>query len=69
MSKQIKHIKMPKPKKYERKKKFVERCIPKLMEEGKTQRQAIAICYSMYENKQKNANRQNTRKHDGQSQK
>lgn len=38
---------MPKPKKYERKKKFISRCIPKLINEGKEQDQAIAICYTI----------------------
>ena len=40
---------MPKPKKGETEKDFLKRCIPELIEEeNRPQRQAIAICYSLY---------------------
>lgn len=42
---------MPTVKAGESKQEFVSRCIPILMDEGKEQKQAIAICYSMYERK------------------
>jgi hypothetical protein len=42
---------MPKPKKNERKEDFIARCVPVLVEEGKPQGQAVAICYSMWEEK------------------
>lgn len=40
---------MPIPKKGESKDKFMERCIPILINEGKQPNQAIAICSSMYD--------------------
>ncbi len=40
---------MPTPKKGESKKDFIERCVPKLINEGKPTEQAVAICSSMYE--------------------
>lgn len=40
---------MPKIRKGESTKNFVKRCIPQLIMEGKPQRQAVAICYSMSE--------------------
>lgn len=39
---------MPKPNPGETEKDFVKRCIPELIHEGKPQKQAIAICYSIY---------------------
>jgi hypothetical protein len=42
---------MPKPHKGEKKKDFISRCIPILIDEGKEQKQAAAICYSMWERK------------------
>lgn len=42
---------MPTVKAGESEQKFVSRCIPILMDEGKEQKQAIAICYSMYKRK------------------
>lgn len=42
---------MPKPTKNEAKEDFLKRCIPMLIEEGKPQDQAVAICNSMWENK------------------
>tara|TARA_R100000995_G_C3440574_1_gene103096 strand:+ start:367 stop:501 length:135 start_codon:yes stop_codon:yes gene_type:complete len=44
---------MPKPKKYEKKKDFMNRCIPEVVKEGKKTNQAIAQCSSMYENRNK----------------
>lgn len=42
---------MPNPKAGENKEHYIKRCIPQLMDEGKPQKQAIAICYSMWERK------------------
>ena len=42
---------MPKPAPYERRDKFLSRCIPMLIEEGKPPDQAAAICNSMFEEK------------------
>jgi len=44
---------MPKPAKGESQKDFVSRCIPYVMKEGaaKDNKQAAAICYSMWERK------------------
>jgi len=41
---------MPTPKKGETEKEFISRCIPYVLKEGtaKDQKQAIAICYSMW---------------------
>lgn len=39
---------MPKPEKGEDEKLFLKRCIPQLIHEGCEQKQAIAICYSVY---------------------
>ena len=39
---------MPKPKKGETEKDFLKRCIPDLILEGYLQKQAVAICYSIY---------------------
>ena len=44
---------MPTPAPYERRDKFLERCIPMLIDEGKPPDQAVAICNSMFEDKQK----------------
>ena len=44
---------MPTPTPYERREKFLERCIPMLIDEGKTPDQAAAICNSMFEDKRK----------------
>jgi hypothetical protein len=42
------------PSKGETEREFVSRCIPVLMDEGKPQDQAIAICYSLYDDKMSN---------------
>ena len=44
---------MPKPKKYESEKKFLSRCIPVVIGEGKAKdnKQAAAICYNMFSKK------------------
>jgi len=39
---------MPLVKPGETEKEYISRCIPILMDEGKEQKQAIAICFSMY---------------------
>ena len=44
---------MPTPTPYERREKFLERCIPMLIDEGKPPDQAAAICNSMFEDKRK----------------
>lgn len=44
---------MPNPMKGETEKEFLKRCIPTLIREGREQRQAIAICYSIYRRGQK----------------
>jgi len=41
----------PKPGKDESKDDFMKRCIPQLIDEGKDQDQAAAICYSLWENR------------------
>ena len=40
---------MPSVKPNESKKEYMARCIPMLMDEGKTQAQSIAVCNSMFE--------------------
>lgn len=42
---------MPKPNKGESKKDFISRCIPMLIKEGKEQDQAVAVCSSIWEEK------------------
>jgi len=44
---------MPEPRGSETEQEFMSRCIPELIGEGKDQAQASAICYSLYEGKQK----------------
>ena len=39
---------MPKPQKGEKESSFLGRCIPELIHEGRPQKQAVAICYSVY---------------------
>ena len=39
---------MPKPRRGETERKFLSRCIPELIDEGRGQKQSIAICYSIY---------------------
>ena len=39
---------MPKPNPGETERDFLHRCIPELIDEGKPQKQAVAICYSIY---------------------
>ena len=40
---------MPKPRKGEKKSDYMQRCIPMLINEGKDNEQAIAICSNMYD--------------------
>lgn len=47
---------MPTPKKGESKSEYMNRCIPILVREGKKPDQAVAICSSMFENKEKGKN-------------
>ena len=44
---------MPKPGKKETKSEFIQRCIRQVSSEGVPQDQAIAMCYSMWEQKSK----------------
>jgi SPP1 gp7 family putative phage head morphogenesis protein len=39
---------MPKPRKREPKNRFIRRCIPMVVREGRARKQAIAICYSLW---------------------
>jgi hypothetical protein len=40
---------MPKPRKDESKEDFISRCIPVLIDEGREQEQATAMCYAIWE--------------------
>ena len=42
---------MPKPKKGQDRKTYMESCVPELIKEGKSSDQAVAICSSMWEAK------------------
>jgi hypothetical protein len=42
---------MPDPKPNETEQEFVNRCIPYMMKEGKTQEEAAGACYGIYRNK------------------
>lgn len=44
---------MPKPNPNETKPEFMKRCVPILVEEGKPSAQAVAVCYSLWENRKK----------------
>lgn len=44
---------MPTPKKGEKRKEFMERCVPIIIAEGKNAAQAVAQCSSMYANRKK----------------
>jgi len=44
---------MPNPKKFKNKKSFLDSCIPQVVDEGKDQDQAVAICNSMWDNRNK----------------
>ena len=45
---------MPTPRKGERRKPFMARCVPELIElEGKKPNQAVAICGSLFDNRKK----------------
>jgi hypothetical protein len=44
---------MPTPRKGEKKNKFMSRCISDVMGEGKEQKQAIAICFSLWSEHEK----------------
>ena len=39
---------MPKPRENESREKFISRCVPIVVEEGKPQKQAVAICHSIW---------------------
>jgi hypothetical protein len=39
---------VPKPRKNETEANFMKRCVPKLIEEGREQDQAVAICLTMW---------------------
>jgi two-component SAPR family response regulator len=40
---------MPKPRKGEKMERFVNRCIPRVIEEGKSREQAAGQCYGMWD--------------------
>ena len=40
---------MPKPRPNETKSEYMNRCVPYVMKEGKTQEQAVGKCYGMWE--------------------
>lgn len=42
---------MPQPTKDEKKQDFISRCVSILLKEGKKKDEAIAICFSLWENK------------------
>lgn len=42
---------MPTPKKGEKQSKFMSRCVSDVMGEGKDQKQAVAICFSLWKEK------------------
>lgn len=42
---------MPEPKPGQNRKEYMEACVPKLIKEGKTSDQAVAVCSSMWEAK------------------
>jgi hypothetical protein len=44
---------MPTPRKGEKRKDFMARCIPQVIDEGKDSEQAVAICSSLWENRNK----------------
>lgn len=44
---------MPTPKKGESKSKYMSRCVPVVVGEGKTQDQAVAQCSGMFDNRKK----------------
>lgn len=44
---------MPNPREGESRASFMSRCVPQVIQEGKDKDQAIAICSSLYENKNK----------------
>lgn len=44
---------MPKPRKNESREHFMQRCVPMLIDEGKPQDQAVAVCSSIWENRRK----------------
>jgi hypothetical protein len=43
------------PRKEETEREFISRCVPLLIDEGKPQDQALAICYNLYDDKMSNA--------------
>ena len=51
---------MPKPRTGESERDFISRCVPMIMDEGKPNKQAVAICYSLWEDRQEQAEKQAT---------
>ena len=47
---------IPVPKNNETKSDFIKRCIPYVIKEGKSKDQSVAICYSIWKNKNKKKN-------------
>jgi hypothetical protein len=39
---------MPKPRKNETEESFIARCVPEVIREGRDQQQAVAVCYSTW---------------------
>ena len=50
---------MPVPRDNEKKEDFIKRCIPYIIKEGKSKDQSIAMCYSIWKNKNKKKNSYN----------
>ncbi len=50
---------MPTPNSGESKDDFMARCVPMLIDEGREPRQAVAICSSMYDHRQRNDDTEN----------
>jgi hypothetical protein len=46
---------MPAPEAGETKANYMKRCVPQVMKEGKPQRQAVAICSSMFDHRHQDA--------------
>lgn len=48
---------MPKPKPGESQDQFMSRCVPMMVEEGKPDDQAVAICFSLFEKDREKGNK------------
>lgn len=45
---------LPEPKKNEKRPEFMERCVPFVSKEGKTNKEAVAICMVQWRNRESN---------------